>query len=187
MTDPVVIPSTPSALRMASAYFSTKVTDLPGGKRLEVTLLPTHPEGRIWANLETRVDGKLLVVPIVGEMFRHIKIVPTYFNFSRVSKDDPESFVEETTLSSTDTRAFKLVSITPSFTQRPSETCSVEIEDTSVKGGAAGLNHVLKARISAGNLPVPGSFSGKVVIKTDHPDKPEITLNLFGFFAEPKK
>ncbi len=186
-TGGVVMASTPGSVPSPSAHFSVKVSDIPSGKRLEVTLLPTHPEGRILANFYARVDGKQLQVPIAGEMFRGIKLMPTEFNFSRVAGDNPGSFVKESVLVSTDSRAFRLLSIASRFTQRPFDSCSIQIEDTSVKGGASATQHLLRATILAGDKPGLGSFSGRVVVKTDHPEKPEVTLSFFGFFAEPKK
>ncbi len=167
-------------------HLTAKVTDIPGGKRIEVTLQPSHPEGRIWGNLEARLDGKLLLVPVVGEMFRAIKIVPTYFNFSRVSADDPASFVEESVFTSTDGRTFKILSMTPKFTRTTGPEVRLEVEEKPA-AAAPGLEHVLRARISGGEKHPPGSFSGTVLVKTDHPEKLEVTLNFFGFFAEPKK
>jgi len=180
--------------------FSAKVVDIPNGKRIELTLLPTHPEGHIWANLQARLDGKLLEVPVAGEMFRWIKVVPTYFNFSRVGADDPDSFFEQVTLTATDGRKFKIQSFTPTFKGYSMKDIRLEVD---VKGGKLGdeaVEHVLRARI----VPPPqilegpkggaktggsteGSFSGTVTVKTSHPEKPEIQLNFFGFFATPAK
>lgn len=162
------------------------MSDIPGGKRIEITLKPTHPEGSIRASLEARIDGKLLVVPVAGEMFRWIKIVPTYFNFSRVAPDDPASYVKESLLTSVDGRPFKVLSMTPKLTRGGSDI-RLALTERSASAGSSGLEHLLNARISGGAKAGDGSFSGTVLVKTDHPEKPEITLNFFGFFAEPRK
>jgi hypothetical protein len=174
-----------------SPHFRAKVSEFPGGKRIELTLLPTHPEGRIWANLEARLDGKPLVVPVAGEMFRGILVVPTYFNFSRVSVEEPDSFVEEVSLSSTDDRKFKILSMTPTFRAASPKDTRLELELRDGKVGVEAQRHVIRARIAppAGWAPTAsqGSFSGQVSVKTDHPEKPEVTLSFFGFFDSKRK
>jgi hypothetical protein len=171
-----------------SDHFQSKVAEIPGGKRIEVTLKPTHPEGLIWANLEAQLDGKALVVPVTGNMFRWIKVVPVYFNFSRVSQDDPSSFVKESTLTSTDGKPFKILSATTQFQQKPKGDVRLEVDEKGGEIGKEGLEHVLRARISVGSKEPPErSFSGKVIVKTDRPEKPEITFNFFGFFPAAKK
>jgi hypothetical protein len=127
-------------------------------------------------------------VPIAGEVFRYIKIVPTYFNFSRVSDDDPSSFVRESKLSSTDGRPFKILSSTPSFQRTPDPAVTLSIESTGESAGKSATEHTLRARIGSGKKAVAkGSFSGKVIVKTDHPDRPELTLSFFGFFDERRR
>ena len=45
---------------------------------------------------------------------------------------------------------------------------------------------VRRARIVApGGFPAGGSFSGKVTVTTTHPEKPQVELGFFGFFAGP--
>jgi hypothetical protein len=177
-----------SAGPVPSPHFTARVSDIPGGKRIEVTLDPKHPEGLIRGEVRARLDGKPFVVPVAGEMFRCIKVVPTYFNFSRVSQDDPTSFVRESKLSSTDGRPFKVLSATPAFLRSPDPAVTLEVQATGEGPGKPALEHELKARIGSGKKALTkGSFSGKVVIKTDHPDKPELTLSFFGFFDERRK
>jgi hypothetical protein len=171
-----------------SDHFSAKVVDIPGGKRIELTLKPTYPEGRIWANLEGKLEGKTLVVPVAGEMFRWIKVVPTYFNFSRVSSEDPSSFSKEVTLTSTDKRSFKVVSMTPAFHGADKPNFSLQLALRGTRAEEAAAQHVIQARVEpTGGGPPRGSFSGKVTVRTDHPEKPEIILSFFGFFPEPRK
>jgi hypothetical protein len=73
------------------------------------------------------------------------------------------------------------------FLRRPDADVTLEI---TLPNGAdkAATEHALTARIGSAKKPLPkGSFSGKVVVKTDHPDKPELTLSFFGFFDERRK
>jgi hypothetical protein len=176
-------------------HFKARVVDVEGRKRIQLTLQPTHPEGRIWGTLHARLDGKPFVVPVAGEMFRWIKVLPKYFNFSRVSRDDPESFTEDVVLESTDGREFTILSAEAEF--RMANPPGVQLEITSVEGklGEKALRHRLRARVKEPQrlqqppkdkdkgFKAQGSFSGKVRVKTDHPEKPEILLSFFGFFA----
>lgn len=178
-------------------HFEVTVGDVPGGgKRIEVTLKPTHPEGRIHAQLEARLNGRLLVIPISGEMFRWIKVVPTYFNFSRVSEDDPSSYAEEAILTSTDGREFRILSMDPSFrTLKPEGTRL----DLALEGGEIGkpaTRHAIRATIvppTDTEIPRPaadgtiGNFYGQVIVKTDHPERPRIVFSVFGFLAPPRR
>jgi hypothetical protein len=189
-----------------SPHFEAKVLDLPNGKRIELTLLPTHPEGRIWAELDARLDGRRLEIPVAGEMFRWIKVVPTYFNFSAVSEGKPESFFQEVTLSSTDDRKFRILEATPTFRGYSAKDARLEVAPRDGKLGDEASRHVLRARIvpppkpvsepsTGGAAPKPAgaaaksdaTFSGTVTVKTTHPDKPEIILSFFGFFASPRR
>ena len=194
-----------------SEHFESKVVDVPGGKRIELTLKPTYPEGHILGNLETKLDGRLFIVPIGGEMFRGIKVVPTYFNFNRVLADDPSTFVEESVLSATDGKAFRILGITSQVTQPKDGSVKIEVEDLPRGEGASkekgSVEHVLRARVSraaaaaaagAGEKPSAGrpeekaasltlSFSGSVTVTTDHPEKKTVTLNSFGFFDDTKR
>ncbi|MBI4601356.1 MAG: DUF1573 domain-containing protein [Planctomycetes bacterium] len=173
----------------AVPHFTAKVVDVPGGKRVDVTLGPTHPEGRVYGNLECKLEGKLLVVPITGEVFRGIKVVPTYFNFNRVVAGDPSTLLEESVLTSTDGRPFRITGMAVKFTRRPVDDAQVAVEDVP-RGGTAEAGapeHTLRARISGGAKPPrDASFSGTVTVTTDHPEKPQVVVNFFGFFAEGK-
>lgn len=183
-----------------SPHWQARVVEVPEGKRLEVTLLPSHPEGRIWATLEAKLEGKLLVVPLAGTVFRGIKVVPNQFNFSRVAGDDPGSHQKELKLTATDGRPFRILAMTPSFHGRsPGGAPAGARLEVEAKGGRAGepaTEHVLRATIAAGaqgGPEAPGgarrttSFSGTVAVKTDHPEKPELSLSFFGFFDEARK
>lgn len=170
-------------------HFRWSVADTAGGKRVDLVLEPTHPEGRIWGSLLLKLDGRPLVVPVAGEMFRSIKVVPTYFNFSAVSAGDPGSFREESVLTSADGRPFRILEVKPEFTRKPGEETGIEVFEVSPSAGLEAIQHVLRARIVKGSKPLGGDayFSGKVIVKTSHPEKPEITFTFMGFFAPPRK
>jgi hypothetical protein len=171
---------------VSSPDLKAEVVDVAGGRGIKVTLLPTHPEGRVFSELHAVLDGKKLVIPIAGDMFRGIKVEPTYLNFNRVSPDDPSTFVEKNVLTSTDGRPFRIVSLSALFTQRPSEDLRLALGSESESGGA---RHTVWAALAPGrtlrDIPDSGRLSGKVIIATDHPEKPELTVTFFGFFAKP--
>ena len=172
-----------SAARPAE-HFKVAVVESAQGRAFEVTLLPTHPEGRIWGELVGSLDGKKLVVPIAGQMFRGVKVVPTYFNFSRVKSDDPKSWSETSTLSSTDGRAFEILEIQSKAQTLPP---GVVLEVRKSKN-AAGDQWTLEATLVAkpgGRLPTSGRLSGEVTVRTDHPEKPTVLLKYFGLFVKP--
>jgi hypothetical protein len=170
-------------------HFRWSVADTAGGKRVDLVLEPTHPEGRIWGSLLLKLNGRPLVVPVAGEMFRSIKVVPTYFNFSAVAAADPGTFLEESVLTSVDGRPFRILEVKPEFTRKPGEETSLEVHEISPSAGLEALQHVLRARIVKGTRPIEGDsyFSGKVIVKTSHPEKAEVTLTFMGFFAPPRR
>jgi hypothetical protein len=174
--------------RGVAEHFSAKVVDLPGGKGIELTLLPTHPEGRIFANLHARLGGKELVVPLAGDMFRCIKVSPNYVNFNRVSRLERATLSQEVRLISTDGKPFKVVALRAVFHARSSPAgVQVQLADEpAADGKSVTVRATLAPAEGAEELPVAGSFSGKVTINTDHPEKPEIELPFFGFFSEKK-
>lgn len=178
-------------------HFRGSVVTLKDGKRIDVVLEPTHPEGRIWAELQASLDGKRLVIPIAGDMFRWIKVVPTYFNFSRVSADDPKSLRRQVVLASTDAREFRIVSMTPEFRTAVPPGLEVELgSEGSVLGQAAKEHTISAAIVLPPELRRPArdeaearasvSLSGRVVVETDHPEKPRIELSFFGFVVRPR-
>lgn len=163
-------------------YFAVKVTDHPQGATLAVTLSPQHPEGRVWGELEARLDGKPLVLPIAGDMFRGILLSPRYLNFNRVEAGKPETHVEEAALRAIDGHAFKILGMTSQFT-RPKENPGFTVE-LEADPRPDGREHAIRARVVApGGFPLGSSFSGKVTVRTTHPEKPQVELGFFGFFA----
>ncbi len=186
-----------SRKREKNPHFELKLAAAEGGKRIDVVLLPTHPEGRIWAELEAKLDGKKLLIPLSGEMFRWIKVVPTYFNFSRVSPDDQGSFRREVVLTSTDERAFRILNMRHEFRMAGPPGLELVLKLPRTELGREAKEHVIAAEVDLppeALAPAPegresagsGSFSGRVIVTTDHPERPEIVLSFFGFVAPPK-
>ena len=161
-------------------HFTYRVEDSNRGKRIQVTLKPTHPEGRLSATLEAQVNGRPFRIPITGDMFRGIKISPKYFNFNRVDVDDVATLTEESRLKTIDGRAFKVISSDFEVVRTPAP--GVELEVTPEKQ-ESGSEWILRARLRLPpGIPPNGSFFGKVRVRTDHPEKPNLELNFFGFF-----
>ena len=167
-------------------FFTVKVSDHPQGATISATLSPAHPEGRVWGEFEALLDGKRLVLPIAGDMFRGILLRPKYFNFNRVETAIAATHVEAAVLRATDGRPFKILSMTSRLT-RPTKNPGFTVE-LSLDSGQDVHEHVLQARVVApSGFPVGTSFSGKITVKTTHPDKPQVELGFFGFFAKPRK
>lgn len=171
-------------LSSIGTFFKVRISDHPEGATIAATLSPRHPEGRIWGELEARLEGKPLVVPLAGDMFRGILLSPKYFNFNRVETRYQATHVEKTVIQAIDGHAFEILSMTARITRPAAPGFSVELESDSRKDG---LEHTIRARlVEVDGFPVGGSFSGKVSVKTDHPLKPTLELGFFGFFPKPK-
>lgn len=162
-------------------FFSHHIEDIPDGKRLHLSLLPGYPEGRISAALRLRLDEKTLEIPLRGEVFRGIVISPTSINFNRVDPNDGDSFVEETRFVSVDGRAFSITGTTVTASKR-TKIPGLDL-DITTEPNAARTEWTLRARIRLAAAALPrGSFSGKLLVETDHPEKPGLQLGFFGFF-----
>jgi hypothetical protein len=163
-----------------SAHFATRLEDVPGGKRLHITLKPTHPEGRFLATVRARLDGKPFEIPVSGEMFRGIRLSPAYINFNRVEAAKPDTFRQENRLTSTDDRPFKILGTEVKVERSTVAGLTLESTAEPAEGGKV---HLLRSRIVVPEGSQPkGSFSGKVFLQTDHPEKAEVVLGFFGFF-----
>jgi hypothetical protein len=161
-------------------FFAHRVEDIPQGKRLHITVLPDHPEGRIAATVRCRLDGRTLEVPVRGEMFRCVLVSPTSLNFNRVEIDKPATVVSHSRLSSTDGRAFSVLGTEVRTTRTDTPGLGLAVTPRSEDGGKKWL---VEARIRVPGPVLPtGSFTGKILVRTDHPEKPEIELLFFGFF-----
>ena len=164
-------------------YFTVEVSEHAQGATIAATLSPRHPEGRVWGDLEATLDGKPFVLPIAGDMFRGVLLSPKYFNFSRVDPAVPESQLKYVVLRAIDGRPFKILGMTPRITAPKKPGFGIEL---ALDAGQDDREHVVRARVVApGGFPV-GSFSGKVEVRTSHPEKPRLELGFFGFFPKPK-
>jgi hypothetical protein len=163
-----------------NAHFASQVEDLPKGKRVRLTLKPTHPEGRLMATLRARLNGKPFEIPVSGEMFRAIKVTPTYFNFNRVEVQKAATLRQEERLAAIDAQAFQVIEARAQFDRTAVPGLQLEVTPEESDGGK---KHLLRAQLVVpAKAPAKGSFSGKVFLTTDHPEKPEIVLGFFGFF-----
>jgi len=167
-------------------HIAARLVESEGTKKIEVTVLPTHPEGLVRGNVEARLEGKRLIVPLAGEVFRWIKISPREHNFSRVAVAEPATLDKEITLRSTDGRPFRVLEMKPTHHRALPDGVVMEFRDDSGSGPAA--EHRIRAHIQVKEGVSPaGSFSGKLSIRTDHPEKPEVNSSFFGFFDERKR
>ena len=167
-------------------HIAARLVESEGKKRIEVTVLPTHPEGPVRGNVEARLEGRRLIVPLAGEVFRWIKITPREHNFSRVAVAEPETLDKAITLRSTDGRPFRVLELKPTHHRPLPAGVSMEFRDE--RGNEPAVEHRIRAHIQVKEGPAPsGSFSGKLAIRTDHPEKPEVSSSFFGFFDERRK
>jgi hypothetical protein len=162
------------------AHFQHELQAISRGVLLRLTLLPDHPEGRIWATLHARLNGQNFELPISGEMFRGIRHAPAYLDFNRADVSVRESFIKECRLESTDGRPFRIVSIEPRLARSSVPGLDLTVTSLAEQGGTA---HVVRARLRA---PTPaelqGPFSGTVTVFTDHPERPKVELGVYGSF-----
>ncbi len=163
-------------------WFKAEVAEIEGGYAVSVTVLPGHPEGRIWGELEGELDGRPFVVPVAGDVFKGIVLRPKQFNFSRVVRTDPKTWMETARLESVADRPFKILDTKVRIRKPAGAKFRVKVSAVERREGRV---HILTARLESPGQ--RGSFSGDVIVTTDHPEKPRVTLPFFGFFAEPPK
>lgn len=173
-----------SVRRPLDEHFEVRSEKVAGGRRIHLTVKPTHPEGRIFAELTARLDGKSFRIPVAGEMYRGLKLSSRYLNFNRTLVDDPETLVEEVELSSIDGREFRIVESEPSFSARPPGTdLGLDVRPfPSPDGRRCRVQARLRVRAESGDPPPSGSFSGRVRLVTSHPEKRVVELLVMGFF-----
>lgn len=166
--------------RSLDAHFASRVEDIPGGKRVHLTLKPTHPEGRVSGTLLAELDGKPFHVPVTGHMFRWLKQSPNYFNFNRVDLGKKETLVEESRLIAIDGQPLEIVDTEVTFLSNAGADLDLDI--TTERLGKGGKYRIRVVLLFRGDKKPKGTFSGKVVVRTDRLEKPEVTYNVFGFF-----
>ncbi len=199
--------------RPSDGHLRATVAPILGGQRITLELDPRHPEGPISAEVEASLNGKSLYIPVSGEMFAWIKVSPNYVNFSRAIESDPSSTVREVVLTATDGKPFKVLEVgsRPARSRERSvrlEFALASVEPAAGREGAppadreASPGHVspekapgaapsskvhrIICRAFRGEGDEP-TFFGTVTIRTDHPQKPEISLKYSGFFASPAR
>ncbi len=144
------------------------------GYRLEVVLKRGMPPGSFREIVEVQTDhpgGRTLTFPVTGRMMRPIAILPERLRMLAVRSSAGGETSARIVVRKHRRTEFRLV-------QAPSPV-SVEIipEDRPAPSGT----YRLRARIAPGTA--TGSFRGVIVLKTDHPDEPELTLPIEGFIV----
>jgi hypothetical protein len=168
--------------RPSDRHLKAAVEESGGAKKIVVTLDSAHPEGPISAEVEAKLNGKSLFIPVIGDMFAWIKVVPNYVNFSRAQESDSSSTVREVVLSSTDGTPFKVLGIAWKPAREGEKT--VRLEFSAAPGETPATVQKIACKALRGEAAeMGGSFFGTVTIRTDHPKKPEIALKYSGFFV----
>ena len=163
-------------------FFDHRVERLPKGFRVHLTLKPTHPEGRLFATLVGKLDGKPLHVPVLGEAFRWLKLSPNYFNFNKVAPS-PGTHQQESTLVTIGDRPFNILEVRAEFQRRPDEKLRLDVRNERLDGGKRyRLRAILTVPEGMQLKKNASRFSGKVYVLTDHPEKSQVSFNFFGFF-----
>ena len=183
--------------RPSGTYLRAAVETTTAGKKIVVELPPTHPVGPVSAEIEATLNGRPLFVSVSGEMFAWIKVSPNYINFSRAEDDKPASKEQQVLLSAPDGNGFRIleVSVRPGRTAEIGPRLDFFVEPVGEGGKTTGAvaapgssppsaSHRLTCRVSRVDR-MAKVFSGTLVLKTDHPKKPEIELRYSGFFADP--
>jgi hypothetical protein len=161
-------------------FLAASIAPIDDGKRITVVLDPLHPAGRINAELNARLDGKKLVIPIGGEMQEWIFLEPPRVDLNQLDAKDPRSMERSLTLTSIDDTAFDIKEIR--FEESKSTKGRIAFK-FQADPSPDRRKHVLKVRPAAGKLEKnKRHFSGKIHVTTTHPRKPKITINYFGLF-----
>ncbi len=156
-----------------SEHVTAKILE-PGRERvrIEVGIAPEHPEGRIQAELTAQVNGRLVVVPIRGTVYRGIRLDPPQVNFNVVKT--PEDHVERIDLIPVDDLPFQIEAIRY-IPRTASLAISPRVEKVAREGGGWTLILTLDPEQGA-----QGGFGGTLVVDTDHPDKLKLEITVFG-------
>jgi hypothetical protein len=139
--------------------------------RIEIAAAATHPEGVIGAEVTAKVNGRLLVLPVRGTVHRGIRLEPAQVNFNVVRA--PEDRIERIELIPVDGRPFELGAIRYE-PRRGSIAVTPEIAPLPREDGG----WTLELKLPPGEA--TGGFGGTVFVATDHPEKPEVVITVFG-------
>ncbi len=140
--------------------------------RIEVSYGKEHPEGPISGELNATVNGRLLIMPVRGHVYRGIRLVPPQANFNVVKT--PTDYIQTIELIPADPETkFEILS-----SRYEARARSPSLEPTLEKKPRPGGGWILTLRIN----PEAGmkGFGGNLILTTDHPDKPELTVTVFG-------
>ncbi len=169
--------------RPGGKYFKTRIEKILGGRRIHIELDPKHPEGRVSAQLEAKLNGKRLILPIIGEMFKDILVTPRFVNFSQSSKKNLKSRTREVILTSLDNQAFSVLKTEIKPSKRSQKKGPLPEIEVKVHSSPDGQTHRLVVTVEPGvGAPERQSFYGKIHVFTNHQQKPEIVLSYTGFF-----
>lgn len=137
--------------------------------RLRVSLSPQHSEGRVTGTLSAIVEGLPLEITVKGAVYRGIRTKPDLFQFNSIK--DPEKALCEIELIPADGRSFQIqgIAIDPPV---------VTVEQRPRNGGGWWLAARPKPPFPV--LAKNERLSAKVIIETDHPDKPKLELRCLG-------
>ncbi|MGE3165259.1 MAG: DUF1573 domain-containing protein [Planctomycetota bacterium] len=142
-----------------------------------LNVLPEHPAGAIRGEVTAKVNGLSLVIPVRGTVFQGVRVDPEFFNFSRI--DDVAGAEQRATLRSVDDRTLEIESIHVEPNANATEN-GIVVRSEKRADGAIELIARLKDP-----YPGPGSrLSGVVVVRTNHPDCPEVRLRYMGFVSQ---
>lgn len=159
--------------------FKAQVEPIRGGKKVVVTLLPTHPEGRVSGTVEARLDGKPFHIAFAGEVFRGIRVSPRYLQFNRVETGKgAEAPVVRGELVAIDGRPFRVLK-TEVILRRGA--AGAEWKATA-RERKEGREYEVELRLIPPKESATGSFHGALRIETDHPEKPVVEFGILGFF-----
>ncbi len=171
--------------RVPSEYFTWRVEEIRGGRRIHLTVDPRHPEGKINAEVRCTFRGKPLKLYLRGDVFDGIAIEPTTIGYSRVEWwKRGTSMYREILLRSTDGKPFDVGKMRVELTRSKVPGLDLVLTATPRRKRT---EWILRARLEIPGVAIPeGSFSGKAHIETTHPKKKQLEIGVFGFLATPK-
>ena len=144
--------------------------------RIEVGVGAEHPAGAIAAELRGKINGRSFVLPVRGNVYRGIRLSPPHANFNVVK--DANDWVEKVELHATDATPFKILNI--SYTARPRALELIpEIESEETGPGLWTITLTIAPMVGQ-----KGGFGGTLSVKTDHSEKRDLEIQVFGHLRE---
>lgn len=164
-------------------FFDAAIRRIENGHRITVTLSPDHPEGRITAELWAKIDGRNMVISIGGEMFAWIFVEPTFLRFDKVERNQVNTIQREFRLNSIDKTPFRVLSVKDGSRGKGKSPVTPTFQVSSAPNGL--VHRITVGLASARGVRNRQTFSGKIVVETDHPKRQRVTLRYAGFFQRP--